>query len=247
MSKILQNFSFRKHEKNPGYEAGLRKLPFDTCLIHNNAEILPASLGGASRVRTSPWDRGTNGRISVKTAPKWITTLGCEEVETDTGEMIPGVYVTNDFRSANNRKIKALDAFCGYYQPMYARKEVSLMFHTFTQANKANLDFASMLDNVRYHYAEQLQRPVRGYIWTLELKPNEKMGGFNMHYHAGVAIDRIEINKLPAHLKFDDLWGQRTEIEFVRKNIRHYMAKYFAKQNARADGFRSYGRSRLFT
>jgi hypothetical protein len=49
---------------------------------------------------------------------------------------------------------------------------------------------------------------------------------------------------IPEELKFEDLWGQRTEIDFVKKNIRHYMAKYFAKHNSRAIGRRSYGISR---
>jgi len=57
----------------------------------------------------------------------------------------------------------------------------------------------------------------------------------------------IKGSKMSDKLKLQDLWGQRTEIAFVRNNIRHYMAKYFAKHNFRVTGTRSYGRSRNFT
>jgi hypothetical protein len=42
-------------------------------------------------------------------------------------------------------------------------------------------------------------------------------------------------------MKLESVWGARTQVEFVRKNIRHYMAKYFAKENARIIGVRSFG------
>jgi hypothetical protein len=53
----------------------------------------------------------------------------------------------------------------------------------------------------------------------------------------------LEGAKLPKWMKADSIWGKRTQVEFVRKNIRHYMAKYFAKHNARIEGLRSYGMS----
>ncbi|NDF99355.1 MAG: hypothetical protein EB101_10640 [Chitinophagia bacterium] len=77
-----------------------------------------------------------------------------------------------------------------------------------------------------------------GYVWTAEV--SEKL---MFHYHICVAVNRLELKgkKLPDWLKLDDVWGRRTGVEFVKRNVRHYMAKYFAKHNARVVGMRSYG------
>jgi hypothetical protein len=96
-----------------------------------------------------------------------------------------------------------------------------------------------MLDNVKYHYREMLDREMRGYIWTAEV--SQKL---HWHYHLCVAVDRLKFRRIPDELKFEDLWGQRTGIEFVKKDVRHYMAKYFAKENARVLGSRAFGSSR---
>lgn len=221
-----RSYSFRNRVKNPLFEAGLKLLPvapntplLRSCLIHDNAEK----------------------SVQVKNAPKWLTNLSEIAVNED-GEIVSeGVYTTDEIKSSNGRKILALDRFCDHYQPKYQSREVSLLFHTFTRANHSNLTMRGMLDNVKYHYRKMLNRQIRGYIWTAEVSQKG-----HWHYHLAVAVDRINFrgSKIPDELKFEDLWGQRTGVEFVRKNIRHYMAKYFAKENARVIGTRSYGISR---
>jgi hypothetical protein len=223
-------YTFNNRVKNPDYEKEIRFLPvygagqlLRSCLIHDNAEKLPP-------------------QVMVKRQPKWITSLNRFDVDTDTGEMIRnGKIQTNEIKQSNNTKIKALDKYCDWYQPLYQAKEVSLLFHTFTRANYASLTMREMIDNVKYHYKEMLDREVRGYIWTAEVSQD-----LHWHYHLAVAIDRVNFSgkKIPDSMKFEDLWGQRTGVEFVRKNIRHYMSKYFAKDNARVIGTRSYGISR---
>jgi hypothetical protein len=81
---------------------------------------------------------------------------------------------------------------------------------------------------------------ILGYVWTLEVSENK-----HIHYHLAIATSRTNLQgaKLPKWMKADNIWGRRTGVEFVRKNIRHYMAKYFAKHNARIEGMRSYGMS----
>ncbi len=69
--------------------------------------------------------------------------------------------------------------------------------------------------NNRKKKREQLERPVRGYFWSLEVSSN-----LHLHYHLCVAIDRLNVKQLPKELKFDLLWGQRTEVKFIKKSVR---------------------------
>ena len=98
-------------------------------------------------------------------------------------------------------------------------------------------------------YFKRLGLNVRGHIWTCEIgtKTYEKTNNpedLHWHYHVCICIDRKRFDRIPKLIKFDNIWGQRTEIDFVKKNVRHYLAKYFAKHNARVIGTRSYGISR---
>lgn len=222
-----ENWKFKNRVLNPEFEYGKKLLQvapqtplFDSCLIHDNADKL----------------------VMVKTAPKWLTNMTYQECDTETGEL-GGYhdYETNEIKQGNGRKIKALDAFCDHYQPLYSQRKVSLMFHTFTRANHANTTFRRMVDNVKQHYKRNLSRPVKGLIWVSEISEN-----LHWHYHLCVAVDRMKLKQIPEELKFEDLWGQRTEVEFVKKNVRRYMAKYFAKHQSRIMNTRAYGKSRNF-
>jgi hypothetical protein len=216
------------HKENKEYKKGLRLLPsFDTCLIGNNDTC----------------NRLISGNVFiVKTQPKWITTLGYYNVNKATGEIEGrGTYETNDFKKANARKIKGLDSFSSHYQPLYRQGKVSLMFHTLTRANKSRLTIRRMLHLTRKRY-KSIGYNITGYVWTAEV--SERL---HWHYHLVVALDRrMTLKKIPKELYLEDLWGQRTQVEFVKNNVRHYMAKYFAKSNARVIGSRSYGISRKF-
>ena len=222
------SFEFNSRAINRAYEKGLRLIPVKkesvltdslrSCLIHDNSESF----------------------LRVKTVAKWETTLKSTICNSD-GEIIATErYQTNEIKQSNARKIRALDKFCAHYQPLYRRKKVSLMFHTFTRANYADKSIQEIIDNLKLRY-KAIGREVRGYIWTAEI--SEKL---HWHYHLAIAIDRIEVSSIPEEIKLDGLWGQRTGVEFVRKNLRHYMAKYFAKQNARVIGLRSYGKSNKY-
>ena len=174
----------------------------------------------------------------VKTQPKWITNLYREVVDVETGEVIRAeVYDTNEIKSSNGSKIRRLDRFCMHFQPLYQRREVSLLFMTFTQADKADTNISGVMSALK----KRLKRRdvgLHGYIWTAEV--SEKL---HFHYHVCVAIDRLHVvgGSMPEWLKLDDVWGRRTQVEFVKRNVRHYMAKYFAKHNARVVGMRSFG------
>jgi hypothetical protein len=212
----------------------VKRLPFESCLITTNGSKKKGSFQakkGQKDVR----------EVHIKTRPKWYTDLMEWEVDQISGEMVPkGVYTSDDFKCSNGKKIKALDKFCKKYQPLYRSRKVSLFFLTFTRANYASLKWNTM-SKLIMQYFKRLGIEVRGHIWTAEISDN-----LHWHYHICICTNRVDFSKtgIPPSLKFDSLWGQRTEIDFVKKNVRHYMAKYFAKCNSRAIGHRSYGISR---
>lgn len=229
---------FKKCTFNPEYQKGLRYIPaFDTCLIGSN-DAKYSTINGSKY-----W--------TIKTQPKWNTELGYYEIDAETGEILkPGIHQTDEFKKSNAKKIKAMDAFADAYSNAYASGQISLLFHTFTRPNYAKMDFRRMLGNVVKRY-KALGFNVTGYVWTAEVTDEltSKGNGLMWHYHLVVALDKrmnVKGKSLSDKLKFEDLWGQRTDVEFVKKNVRHYMAKYFAKHNARVIGTRSYGRTRKF-
>ena len=202
--------------KNPDYEKGRIAVPFRSCHIHDKV-----------------------AEKFIETEPKWLTRLGYSEVDTDTGEFNHDSYDTNNHKASNHRKIKALDKFCGQFQPQYEARKVSMLFYTFTQADKAKTDIKDCIQALKKRYKRK-GKEVYGYIWTLEVSDKN-----HIHYHMALVTDRMNMKgkKMPTWLKADSIWGRRTGVEFVRKNIRHYMAKYFAKHDSRVKGMRSYGMS----
>ena len=227
-------YNFLNRRKNPHYNEGLRKLevsrsnipPFESCLITTKCDRIPTPK------TTEIW---------VKTRPKWFTDLMGWEIDQDTGEAIAKeIYESNDFKVSNGKKIKALDKFCKKYQPLYKSKKVTLLFLTFTRANHARVEWKTMIYAIRKRI-EREGLNLRGFIWTAEISEN-----LHYHFHLCIAIDRVNWKTIPERMKFENLWGQRTEIDFVKKNVRHYMAKYFAKCDARIIGKRSYGKSNKY-
>ena len=229
IKKPKKVYTFLKRLKNPNFDEAVKRLSFEACLITTNGSKKTA--------------KNTQKEVHVKTQPKWYTDLMEWEIDSSTGELIPkGVYTSNDFKCSNGKKIKSLDKFCNYYQPLYKQKKVTLWFLTFTQANKAKIHFNTM-SKIVIQYFKRLGIEVRGHIWTAEVSNQ-----LHWHYHMCVSTDRVKLEggKFPELLKFDNIWGQYTDIDFVKKNIKHYMSKYFAKCDYRVIGSRSYGCSRKF-
>jgi hypothetical protein len=221
----IRKYLFKSRQKNPDWSVE-KLISLRSCHILNNAEKLKPE-------------------YFISETPKWLTVLEKPiAVDTGSGEIVYEDYQTDDFKASRNRKIKTVERFCDYYEPLYQNRKVSLLFHTFTRMDFAKEDMRRMLDNVKYRY-ELINRPVRGYLWALELKANENMdGGYHIHYHLVVAVDRIKVKEIPEALKFEDLWGQRTGVEFITKSIRRYLSKYLYKSEAKLLGKRSYSISR---
>jgi len=226
LSKVLQNsvstksinvdsYHFKSRQKNPEWSTE-KLVPLRACLIRNNAEF----------------------EVYISRTPKWLTRFEKESVNIDSGEVVYSDYLSDDFKASRNRKIKTVEKFCNFYEPLYQAREVSLLFHTFTRMNYSKQDMRRMLDNVKIRYGA-LKREIRGYIWVLEIPETN-----HVHYHLIVAIDRYEVKEIPEQLKFDDLWGQLTNVEFIKKGIRVYLSKYLYKSNAKLLHKRSYAISR---
>lgn len=203
-----------------------RKSTFESCLINNKSEE-----------KIQPLLREF---LIIEKAPKYYTTLDKICIDAATLEITRHDYLTDSFKQANNRKIKALDRFCSFYQPHYKKRNVSLFFVTLTSyGNHAQNTIKQFIDSVKFRLKYNDSK-VLGYIWTLEVSEHN-----HAHYHLCFATDRLNLQgaKLPDYLKFESLWGARTETTFVKKNVRHYLAKYFAKHNYRLFEHRSYGTS----
>ena len=215
--KPTKSFWHLRTYPNPEYQSGLKIVPLRSCLLHNN-------------VNTNNW--------VIKTKPKWNTDLLESHLDKETGEIThQGVYTTNDLKSANNRKIKAMNRFCDKYQPLYLRHQVSIFFYTLTLANQSNTDIRHLLNS----FKTRLKRNginLRGYVWVLEISET-----LHVHYHALVCTDRIQIKgkQMPDIFKLDSLWGCRTQVRFAKRYIRGYLAKYFVKASSRILNKRSYG------
>lgn len=203
--------------KNPDYESGLKPLPFESCLIHNKG----------SRI------------VSVRTTPKYLTTLAEFQYCEDGLPVLIGKLETNDLKASNNRKIKAVDKWCQYWQPLYKKREITLLFFTLTRANKARMGIGDLMrilkTNLKRNNIDLLD-----YLWIQEISE-----GLHFHYHLVISIPRADWKRIPKFLKMDSYWGQRTEIDFVKKNIKYYLSKYFKKSAWRIDqGFRAYSKMR---
>lgn len=211
---IPNTFTFVGSSINEAWLEGVIKKPLRACLIRNKSEFF----------------------LAIKTAPKWVHKM--QGVTTD-GELVE--VLSNDLKRLNFNKIKAMKKFSQKYQPLYEKRKVTLLFHTFTQADKAKLSFKDMIDLIKWHY-KAIGKEIRGYVWTLEVSFDKNPKG-HVHYHLCVAVDRMNIRggKIPNHLKFEKQWGRSTGVEIVKKNVVGYMSKYFAKNNAKVLGWRGYG------
>jgi hypothetical protein len=223
----LLRYRFKSRRKNPEYSVEKLVLmkredvSLRSCLIHNNA---------------TPLDEQD---IYISKIPKWLTILEKpESVDLGTGEINYADYETDDFKASRNRKIKTVEKFCDFYEPLYRSRKVSLLFHTFTRMNYSKRDMRRMVDKAKEAYIA-LNRPIRGYLWALEISETN-----HIHYHLVVAIDRVQWKEIPKGLKFESLWGQRTGVEFIKRTIKGYLSKYLYKSDGKILGKRSYAISR---
>ena len=246
MANIQKNirYTFKETRKNPEYSESDLIPIIRSCLRRNKSskiKYLPSNenwLQFCDMYLPEKEDE-INQDYHISTKPKWITTLIKEQIDLQSKKVVTREeYQTNDMKSSVNRKVNTVNKFCDYYDPLYRDKKVSLLFHTFTRINYSKKDMATMVECAKRRY-KSLKRPIRGFIWVLEVSETN-----HIHYHFIVAIDRFEVKKIPEELKFQDLWGQRTGVEFIRKSVKSYLTKYLYKSDKKIIGKRSYAISR---
>lgn len=219
---VSNQFTFLRRTKNPDYEDGLKVVPLRSCLLHNNSDGI-----------------STPNQWVIKTVPKWQTDLLHTQFEKETGEIRQvNVYRTDDLKSGNNRKIKAVNAFCSHFWNLRQSYKCSIMFYTFTLANQSKVNISQCIEALKM----RLKRKginLQGYVWILEISDN-----LHVHYHALIATDRIRCKgkSLPNFLKMNSVWGARCNVQFADKEVQYYLANYFTKNQNRILGKRQFGK-----
>lgn len=226
-------YRFVSQVRNPYWDFE-KLIPIRPCLnIHNNSDKILQNINTGEEVFNSVPDY-------ISECPKRYVNFekSCRDGVSN--------FQTDDFKMSHNRRRKASDKFCNFYERLYLERKVSVLFFTLTRSDYVQKDISTMLDALKVRL-KALKTPLRGYFWVLELKRNKKMvNGYHIHYHLVVAIDRVNWRRIPKKLKLEELWGQRTGVGFVEKSVRSYLKKELVKSNAKILRRRMYGISQKF-
>lgn len=174
-------------------------------------------------------------RILVEKNPKWYSNF----LDRENDQM----FAVDSWINSYKRKRKVALEFADFYEESYAKRDVSMQFHTFTQAEQSKMPFKDMVNLLKKTY-ENNGYPVLGYFWVAECSKN-----FHWHYHLALCTKRINLRGkgLPKWMKLTKQWGRRHNVVFVQKSIRNYLSKYFSKSNPyRLVGIRSIGKSSTY-
>lgn len=234
---VRKHFQFLRRFPNAKYSDGLKPVPLRSCLLHHKSAVFRSEESGKNTSKNG----GNQPHFwIIKTEPRWFTHLLQFNTDLNTGEITEqSVYETDCLTSGNNRKIKAVNRFVAHFKEPYKRRKVSMLFYTFTAANQASVSIKNVFPALK----KRLKRRgigLKGYLWILEISSS-----LHVHYHAIVVTDRINCkgSELPDFLKMEDVWGARCQVQFIRKNVRYYLANYFTKNKNRIVDKRQYGMS----
>jgi len=219
----IRKYSFRNFRKNPDFRA----IPLVELQQKNKQGDPSVEVPLRSCLYNNKGQKPENKEVMmVKQTPKYLTNIDLQEIDTDTGEYSWSIVESDDLKSARGRMIAKVIKFCNYYQPLYKKKEVSVIFHTFTVADRVDKNMKEMIKIAKYRY-KTIGRDIRGYLWVSEVAPSG-----HWHYHLVIAIDRLSIRggKMPEALKFNNAWGKRTKVEFIKKSVNAYLTKYITKE-----------------
>ena len=220
MAKSTLGFSFMKRTVNENYAQAFVE-PLRACPLHNNSGNYPG--------------------VKIATQPKYITTLRRDFFDTETGEIGSEEYLTDCFKSYRGRLYKRMYGFAERWQPEYSKRRVSMFMITFTRVTESKTKWSRMIDIVKYR-AKSLGYELLDYFWVSEVSDNN-----HWHYHLVTVTKRMNLRgkTIPDVLKFDDIWGCRTQVAFVEKSIKSYLCYYLNKSQAKVIGLRGCGSSRL--
>jgi hypothetical protein len=252
----FSQYQYISRARNPNYESSLVPIPFRVkcslskyCVQSSDTPDiieLPSGLSIKHNNVTagSPANDRTDAYMMrpmvMATQPRNITKLLKTTFDANTGEMtMQDIIETNDTFARLNRRKRALNAFLDVFEPMYASRRVTMLFMTFTLANENGNTLRKVLDQFKKR-CKRNGFPCLGYFWVMEISED-----LHVHYHALVAIDRINVRgrSIPSWWKLDELWGAACRVEMVKRSIRGYLAKYIGKGHEKIEGKRMYGRS----
>lgn len=258
MNTKVYNFKVGKIYKNPDFDKGVKIMDvngltgetleekkvynfdkdWDEGILINDESLRSCLICNNS---SSTCNVDTN-KFKLQTAFKWGVLFCGTILNTDTGELDENqIFEITDLESGIKRKKKAIRNFANFYEPLYQERKVSCFFFTFTQANKTAHEFATTLNAIKKRFIKA-NNPILGYIWVSEVSNNG-----HWHYHLAVATKRVKWKAIPKYAKIDDIWGRRTQIQFIKKSIGAYLGKYIGKDNiGRMIDYRAYGKSRNF-
>lgn len=217
--------------KNPSWGSELRYL-----FIEHNLH---------AKVSAKALKTGVSGEslLQVSTSPKYLSWGKKLVLDTCTGEVISETYESDSEKKKRGRKVGKLREFDSVYLPIYREKKVSLLFITLTLASGSNNTISGLMKALKQR-ALRNDSKVLGYVWVSEVSLKY---GTHWHYHLLVAIERLEVQRLPSWLKLEALWGKRTECKFVRRSgASIYLSKYLSKDSGSICDMRSYGASSKF-
>lgn len=264
----VYNFTFESLTRNKHYlegvqvldESGLTESNLRSCLLYHNVdkqnhhhtnEYLKRGENKSMSLFQKTYDKQgqlisdelvISNKYFVQTQPKWTSHLVGSITDINTGEYITDVgFSITDLESATKRKRKAIKKYSDVYEPLYQKKKISCMFITLTRANVAmsQTDIRKAIDNIKKRFNRH-GIDTYGHLWVSEVSSHN-----HWHYHIAISTSRVRWKVIPQWAKFNDLWTQRTQIEFIRKSIASYLGKYIGKDNkGRLIGFRQYGISR---
>jgi predicted CopG family antitoxin len=230
------------------YHASRREIPYRVKLPLSVLEIggTPSVLSIMRNNVTANSGRN-NGHVMVEkppmimtSQPRNITKLLKTVRDVNTGEMTASEIIeTNDTFLRLKRRKRALKSFTDYFEPLYRRRKVTLLFITFTIANENGVTLRSVIDQFKKR-CKRNGYPCHGYFWVMEISED-----LHVHYHGLFAIDRMNVrgSSIPNWWKLDELWGARTTVEMVKRSVHGYLAKYMDKGHEKIEGKRMYGRS----
>ena len=255
-------FYYLRNHENPNYLNGLKPIPrlSKTFKKKHRAKRKPRGLSsslscieGHNVTCVNPTNIPDETDIVCKSIidklwlaqyePKYLTTLRKVTRNIITGEISEDVeIVVGDIYKRLKRRNRSIKAFADHFAPLYARYKVSMFFFTLTIADHTGVDIRNILDILKKRGKAQKPDscPIIGYHWVLELASDN-----HIHYHACVVTNRMNIvgKRMPKWLKLDNVWGARTQVVFVEKDVHQYLSNYLNKGFIPIVGKRMYGKS----
>ncbi len=247
-SQRRTQYQFIERVPNPMYHASRREIPYRVKLPLSVLEIggTPSVLSIMRNNVTANSGRN-NGHVMVEkppmimtSQPRNLTKLLKTVRDVNTDEIMASEIIeTNDTFLRLKRRKRALKSFTDYFEPLYRRRKVTLLFITFTIANENGVTLRSVIDQFKKR-CKRNGYPCHGYFWVMEISED-----LHVHYHGLFAIDRMNVRgaSIPNWWKLDELWGARTTVEMVKRSVHGYLAKYMDKGHEKIEGKRMYGRS----